>query len=106
MKQNASLGSHFFVWGLVCASSFVVLAASAWSLHSDLQAAPSASDAAWQRLMWLLLAVAVLVGVALVRLHRSVARQLGGSPDALNEHAENRIQQCPGGNSCAARLAG
>ena len=86
MKQNASLGSHFFVWGLVCASSFVVLAASAWSLHSDLQAAPSASDAAWQRLMWLLLAVAVLVGVALVRLHRSVARQLGGSPDALNEH--------------------
>ncbi len=86
MKQNASLGSHFFVWGLVCASSFVVLAASAWSLHSDLQVAPSASDAAWQRLMWLLLAAAVLVGVALVRLHRSVARQLGGSPDALNEH--------------------
>ena len=86
MKQNASLGSHFFVWGLVCASSFVVLAASAWSLHGDLQVASSASHAAWQRLMWFLLAAAVLVGVALVRLHLSVARQLGGSPDALSEH--------------------
>jgi methyl-accepting chemotaxis protein/ABC-type amino acid transport substrate-binding protein len=86
MKPKASLGSHFFVWGLVCASSFVVLAASAWSLHSDLQAAPRASDAAWQRLMWLLLAAAVLVGVALARLHRSVARQFGGSPGVLSEH--------------------
>ena len=86
MKPKASLGSHFFVWGLVCAASFVVLAASAWSLHSDLQAAPSASDAAWQRLMWLVLVAAVLVGVALMRLHRSVARQLGASPNALSEH--------------------
>jgi methyl-accepting chemotaxis protein/ABC-type amino acid transport substrate-binding protein len=86
MKPKASLGSHFFVWGLVCASSFVVLAASAWSLHSDLQAAPVASEAAWQRLMWFLLVAAVLVGVALMRLHRSVARQLGASPNALNEH--------------------
>lgn len=86
MKPKASLGSHFFVWGLVCASSFVVLAASAWSLHGDLQAAPGASEAAWQRLMWLLLVAAVLVGVALTRLHRSVARQLGASPHALSEH--------------------
>ena len=86
MKPKASLGSHFFVWGLVCASSFVVLAASAWSLHGDLQAAPGASEAAWQRLMWLVLVAAVLVGVALIRLHRSVARQLGASPNALSEH--------------------
>ncbi len=86
MKPKASLGSHFFVWGLVCASSFVVLAASAWSLHGDLQAAPRASEAAWQRLMWLLLVAAVLVGVALIRLHRSVARQFGASPTELSEH--------------------
>lgn len=86
MKPKASLGSHFFVWGLVCAFSFVVLAASAWSLHGDLQAAPRASQAAWQRLMWLLLVAAVVVGVALIRLHRSVARQFGASPNILSEH--------------------
>ena len=84
MKRPASLGSHFFLWGLACAGSFVVLALCTWSLHSGLQAPPAHVDAAWERLMWLLLAAATLVVAALYRLHRSVTQQLGAAPATLH----------------------
>jgi methyl-accepting chemotaxis protein len=63
----------------------VVLAVCTWSLHGAMQAPAPDVDAAWERLVSVLLLAAALVGAALYRLHRSVTQQLGGAPDALHE---------------------